>query len=43
MEGEHECETYWFAVGLLQEVINSGFRGSKEDILEELENDLEEG
>jgi len=40
MDEDKASEIYWQAVHLLQEVIDSGHRGSEEDILEELEEDL---
>jgi hypothetical protein len=35
------AEIYWKARCLLQALINGGQRGSKDEILEELESDLE--
>ena len=40
MNDEQASIAYWEARDLLQEVIDSGQRGSKEEILEELEEDL---
>lgn len=40
MTEEETSETYWKAVSWLQEVIESEQRGSRQDILDELENDL---
>ena len=40
MNEEQASLEYWRARDILQEVIDSGCRGSKEDILEELEGDL---
>ncbi len=39
MTKEQASVAYWKAVSLLQEVINSEHRGSKEDVLGELEED----
>ncbi len=41
MTEEETSVTYWDARDSLQKVIDSGWRGSKEEILEELNNDLE--
>ena len=40
MSDEEASEQYWKAVGILQEVIDSGHRDSKESVLAELDNDL---
>lgn len=40
MNEEQASEVYWKARDLLQEVIDSGHRGDKDDILAELEDDL---
>ena len=41
MDEEQACEAYWEARDILQEIIDSGERGSKEEILRELgEEDL---
>lgn len=40
MDEEEASVMYWTAVERLREVIVSGHRGSKVDILEELNNDL---
>ncbi len=40
MNEEEASVAYWKARDILDEVIESGQRGSKEDILEELESDL---
>ena len=40
MNEEQTSEQYWRAVGILQDVIDSGQRSGKEDIIEELKNDL---
>lgn len=34
------AELYWKARDILQKIIDSGERGSKDDVIEELENDL---
>jgi len=39
MNEEQASEAYWKARDLLQEVIDSGCRGTKEEILEELEDE----
>ena len=41
MNEEQASEAYWKAVNILQEVIDSGARGGREDILAELDGDLE--
>lgn len=41
MTTEQERENYWTAVRELNEIIKAGKR-TREDIIEELENDLEE-
>lgn len=41
MDEEEASIKYWDAVYKLREVIEGGQRGSKEEIFEELENDLE--
>ena len=40
MNEEDASITYWAAVAELQSVIESGHRGNKQDVLEELEDDL---
>ncbi len=40
MTEEQASVEYWKAVAILQEVIDSGQRDGKADILEELEDDL---
>ena len=40
MTEEDASITYWAAVSELQSVIESGHRGGREDVLEELANDL---
>lgn len=40
MDEAESCEAYWKAVRILTDVIDSGFRGTKQDIIEELEDDL---
>lgn len=40
MNEEKQRELYWDAVGLLNELIDAGER-TREDIIEELENDLD--
>ena len=42
MDEEQASEVYWRAVNLFQEVIDSGYRGGKEEILVELEDDLKD-
>jgi len=42
MDEEQASIDYWQAVGLLQEIINSGERGSKEDVMDGLDDDLSE-
>ena len=41
MTEEQASEKYWKAVFLLREVVESEQRGSKEELFEELEDDLE--
>ena len=41
MNEEQASEAYWKVVNQLQEIIDSGSRGSKEDILADLEDDFE--
>lgn len=41
MTEEQASEKYWKARDLLDEIIASGQRGSRQDILDELEDDLE--
>jgi len=41
MTEEQASEKYWDAIYKLREVIESGQRGSRQDILDELEDDLE--
>ena len=38
---DEAADRYWEAVDLLQEVIDSKKRGSKQDVLEELEENLD--
>ena len=40
MNEEDASVTYWAAVAELQSVIESGHRGNKEELLDELEGDL---
>ncbi len=40
MDEEQACEAYWDVRDTLQEIIDSGQRGSKEELLVELEDDL---
>ena len=42
MAEEETSTTYWAAVRDLDEVIASGHRGSRQDVLDELDNDLAE-
>lgn len=41
MNEEQASEAYWKVVSILDEIIASGQRGSRQDILDELNNDLE--
>lgn len=41
MNEEQASEAYWRARDLLQDVIDSGARGSAQDIIDELGDDLE--
>ena len=40
MNEEEACVAYWEVRNKLQEIIDSGERGTKESILEELEEDI---
>jgi len=42
MTEEQASETYWRARDLLDEVVASGHRGGRQDILDELDDDLAE-
>ncbi len=41
MTEEEASVAYFNAVGLLNDIIESGVRGSRDDILDELDNDLD--
>lgn len=40
MDENQASVEYWEAVGRLNDVIESGHRGSREEVLDELEDDL---